>query len=88
MYNGSKTRRDIPPQYPIESVRELQNFPAGEDGSTRRGYIVGHANISIQITPNPQIKVEIAYKYWYPPGGPSDPHTGVRPSMMGRLQAP
>ena len=61
-YTGSKTRRDIPPHIYIGGHADS---PAGVS-------IAGHADISISITPNPQIHVEIAYRYRYPPGGPSD----------------
>ena len=66
MYNGSKTRRDIPP-YPY--IGGHADSPAGVS-------IVGHADISISITQNPQIHVEIAYKIPVPPGGPTDPVSG------------
>ena len=39
---------------------------------------MGHAHISISITQNPQIKTEIAYKIPVPPGGPTDPVSGLR----------
>ena len=47
---------------------------------------MGHAHISISITQNPQIHVEIAYKYWGTPGGPSDPYTSSRIPNTGNRQ--
>ena len=62
-YTGSKTRRDIPPHIYI----------GGHADSSAGVSIAGHADISISITQNPQIRVEIAYRIPVPPGGPSGP---------------